>query len=68
MSDVIDLTCSTCEARQRGTYTLPAACRNCGWTGYVRLSRGHERPIGAECPVCGCRNVRAAHGAWSTTA
>ena len=55
--------------RGNDTYTLPASCLNCGWTGEVRRTRGY-RVIGTRftCPKCGCNEVRAIiqeGAAWS---
>lgn len=52
----LDATCSTCNDRGRGTYVLLGKCRNCGWSGEVELSKGHQF-YSADCPYCECRTV-----------
>lgn len=60
--ETMDLTCSHRNCSTKGTYTLAGECTNCGWTGWVTLTQGHERPkslSGARCVICDTRCVIA---------
>jgi hypothetical protein len=53
----LDATCPTCTERGKGTYRLRGHCVNCGWRGFVILSKGHDaRP--RTCPNCDCLTVQ----------
>ncbi len=49
--------CGHWDCKTKGTYTLRATCRNCGWSGSLELTRGHTFDSFRECPKCGCRNT-----------
>lgn len=38
----------------KGSYTVAVVCRNCGFRGTIRLTKGHEFTSGHSCPTCEC--------------
>lgn len=48
-------TCGHLDCKGKGTYSVAVSCTNCGWTGRLALTKGHEFTRWAEpCPGCGC--------------
>jgi hypothetical protein len=53
----IDATCNHTECKGKGTYTMTGTCNNCGSRWGVTITKGHDAPMRADCPRCGCARV-----------
>lgn len=51
--------CSRCERGPRRIYRMIGKCWNCTADPILMLFRAGERTMPLDCPLCGCREVRA---------
>ena len=61
LKDTIDRSCGDSFCKDKGTYRTIANCTNCGWGGYMVVTKGHEAyraAMQARCPRCDCRSVQ----------
>lgn len=59
--ETLDATCPICEDNRKGRYVMTARCGNCGWTGEVTLSNGHET-YNSMPPCLRCKTSRVKSG------
>lgn len=59
--ELVDHRCTHGTCARKGSYVLESRCSNCGWTGEIAVTLGHEAAGArstAQCPRCECRTLR----------